>query len=211
MKGTDFVFLAIGIAALVGLYYFFFMREGSGSKRLDKAKDLSDAAAKPLAAAKRFAALQQYEVIAPAALAKNGRFADLDFIIVGCFGLLCVKCIGRGGEIYGSEGDAKWLQVRGETRTSFENPILQAAADTRLVRDTLFTANLKNIPVETVCVFTNKNASLALPRSTGHLTVKEFRALLDKEKYRTDKHVDIAKASAAVRAYLAPANGVKAV
>lgn len=211
MKATDFALLAIGIAVLFGLYYFFFMRNGDDSNRPQKAKDLADPAAKPLAIAKRFASMQQYEVISPAALAKNGRFADLDFIIVGCFGLLCVKCIGRGGEIYGSEGDAKWLQVRGEERISFENPIARAAADTRLVRDTLFTANLKNIPVETVCVFTNKKASLALPRSTGHLTVKEFRALLDKEKYHTDKHVDIAKASAAVRAYLAPESGVKAL
>ena len=137
-----------------------------------------------------------------AQIAKDGKFADLDFIIVGWFGLLCVKCIGLGGQIYGNPGDPMWLQVDAEKRISFENPMRAAEADTRLVRDTLFTANLRGIQVETVCVFTNKKATLALPRGTGHYTLKDFKALLGKSKYEQDKGVDIPQTVDAVKKWV---------
>ena len=77
-----------------------------------------------------------------------------------------------------------------------------AEADTRLVRDTLFTANLHGIQVETVCVFTNKKATLALPRGTGHYTLKDFKALLGKSKYEQDKGVDIPQTVDAVKKWV---------
>ena len=205
MEPTSVVLTLLAIAALVFLYLFTFKREVLQRKP----KDLQGQAAakKPLAAARRMAAMNQYEVIAPAVLEKNGAQTDLDFILVGTFGLLCVKCVGLGGEIYGSAGDAMWLQVCDEKRKSFENPLRRAERDTRLVRDALFSAKLKNVPVEAVVVFTNRAAQLALPRSTGHYTVKEFRALLDKSKYTQDKRVDISKTAGAVRAWLKTAGG----
>ena len=199
----DIVFLFVGIAVLVGVFWYMFRRDET-VKKTRRAKNLKESqkSAAALAATRRFAALHRYEVIAPASLAKNGKYADLDFILVGWFGLLCVKCVGLGGEIYGSAGDAMWLQVEGEKRTPFENPLRVAESDTRLVRDTLFTANLKSISVETVCVFTNKKATLALPRGTGHYTLKEFKALLGKEKLLQDKRVDIAQTASAVKQWL---------
>lgn len=201
----DFLIMTGAFGSVAVIYYFLTRMNADGTKKKRDAKNISNAAGSALAATKRFAAMQHFEVIAPAHLAKNGKFADLDFILVGCFGLLCVKCVGLGGEIYGSASDAKWLQVTGGERIPFDNPIQQAAADTRLVRDALFTAKMKNVNVETVCVFTNRKAQLSLPRSTGHYTLKDYRALLGKDRLRAEKNVDIAKAAAAVRAYLAPA------
>ena len=202
MEPTSIILTILAVVALVFLYVFTFKKELLHGKP----KDLQGAAAarKPLAAAKRMAAMNQYEVISPAVLEKNGSVTDLDFILVGIFGLLCVKCVGLGGEIYGSAGDAMWLQVCDEKRQSFENPLRRAEQDTRLVRDALFSAKMKNVPVETVVVFTNKRAQLALPRSTGHYTMKDFRALLGKSKFTQDKHTDIAQAVAALRAYQKP-------
>ncbi|MEG0018726.1 MAG: nuclease-related domain-containing protein, partial [Hydrogenoanaerobacterium sp.] len=193
------------ITVIVLAYDFLFHKDKSGNAEKSGNLSAASAAAKPLAVTKRFALLQQYQVIAPAHLAKNGKFADLDFILVGIFGLLCVKCVGLGGEIYGNMNDDNWLQVQKGVRKSFPNPLAQAEADTRLVRDTLFTAKLKNVPVETIVIFTNKKAALALPRSTGHYTPKAFKALLRKSSYLANKGVDIAKATDAVRAYLTQA------
>ncbi|MEG1744385.1 MAG: hypothetical protein RR215_02255, partial [Ruthenibacterium sp.] len=89
------------ITVLAAAYYFLFQKDKSGKAEHSGNLSATAAAAKPLAAAKRFALLQQYQLIAPAHLAKNGKFADLDFILVGVFGLLCVKCVGLGGELYG--------------------------------------------------------------------------------------------------------------
>ena len=199
--GNELLFALIIIAVSVAAYFLLAGRQDGEPEKPRKAKNLSDSrkSAEPLRITRRFAALHQYQVIAPAQLAKDGKFADLDFILVGWFGLLCVKCIGLGGQIYGSLEDEMWLQLDGDKRVSFANPMRAAEADTRLVRDTLFAAKLRSIPVETVCVFTNKSAALMLPRTTGHYTVKEFKALLDKSKYDQDKGVDIPQTVEAVK------------
>ena len=199
--GTELLLALIIIAASVAAYFLLAGKRDGELEKPRKAKNLSDSqkSAEPLRITRRFAALHQYQVIAPAQLAKDGKFADLDFILVGWFGLLCVKCIGLGGQIYGSLEDEMWLQLDGDKRVSFANPMRAAEADTRLVRDTLFAAKLRNLGVETVCVFTNKSATLMLPRTTGHYTVKEFKALLDKSKYEQDKGVDIPKTVEAVK------------
>ena len=204
MTLMDLLLLLLVIAAAVAVYFFFVKSRDEGTETPRKAKNLDGAkkSAKALSAARRFAALHQYQVIAPAQIAKDGKFADLDFIIVGWFGLLCVKCVGLGGQIYGNPGDPMWLQEDAEKRISFENPMRAAEADTRLVRDTLFTANLRGIQVETVCVFTNKKATLALPRGTGHYTLKDFKALLGKSKYEQDKGVDIPQTVDAVKKWV---------
>ena len=205
----DLLLLLLVICAAVAIYFLFAngREDAAAAAKPRKAKNREGArkSAPALNPTRRFAALHQYQVIAPAQIAKDGKFADLDFILVGWFGLLCVKCIGLGGQIYGSPDDAMWLQIDGDKRISFANPIRAAEADTRLVRDTLFAANLRGIQVETVCVFTNKKATLALPRGTGHYTLKEYKALLGKSKYEQDKGVDIPKTVQAVKQWLAQA------
>ena len=201
------LYLIVGIVIITLLCLFliiYFLWRSDSPLFRRKPKDLPDAkkADKPLGAARRMALMNGYQVISPACLAKDGKLADLDFILVGTFGVLCVKCVGRGGSIYGSAGDAMWLQVKNQDRISFANPILEAERDTRLVRDILFSAKLKNIPVETVCVFTNTVASLALPRSTGHYTVKEFRSLLGQSRFLQERKIDLDAVCTALRAYV---------
>lgn len=190
MPLMELLLVVVAIIVMASFFIYVYRKENSDAHK-QKVKDLEAPAS------------------ALDARAKNGRYADLDFILAGSFGLLCVKCIGLGGEIYGNAGDAKWLRVAGDEREPFNNPITEAAADTRMVRDALFTAHLKNVPVETVCVFTNPKATLALPRNTGHYTLKDFRELLDKEKYRADRHVEPEKALEAVRVWLAPDSAIK--
>lgn len=199
----------LGAALVVAYLVYHYLSSSKGAQR-GSGRDLNGPAkaARPMAAARRFCAGEGAHLIAPATLARSGVYADLDFILVGAFGVLCVKCLGMAGQIYGTAGDAKWLQVtgkEGEKRSSFDNPLMQAARDTRLVRDALFSANLKSVPVETVCVFTNRSAQLALPRDTGHYTVRTFRDLLDKDKYHQDRRVDVEKVVDALRENLAPA------
>lgn len=202
MSYQDIAFLILVIAAVGGLAFFILRR--SEDKNAAHSTDLSPArkSAAPLRAVRTYARLHQYTVLAPAQIAKNGKCADLDCILIGWFGLLCVKCIGLGGQIYGDLNEEMWVQVNGERRVSFVNPMREAEADTRLVRDTLISAGLRNVSVETVCVFTHPKAELALPRNTGHYTVKTFRALLQKSKYEQDKGVDVSAAAEAVKKWI---------
>src|SRR5699024_681166 len=125
--------------------------------------------------------------------------ADLDLLLVGWFGVLGVKCLGYGGEVYGSLDEPEWTQVLPQGRRTFENPMTRAGKSARAVRDALFAAKLKNVPVETVVVFTNPSASLNLPRSTGHYTEKTFLAYLKGPHFREDKKVEVEPVAAALR------------
>lgn len=150
-------------------------------------------------AVRRFAASDDYAVIAPVNVQGSKDAADLDLLLVGWFGVLGVKCLGYGGEVYGSLDEPEWTQVLPQGRRTFENPMTRAGKSARAVRDALFAAKLKNVPVETVVVFTNPSASLNLPRSTGHYTEKTFLAYLKGPHFREDKKVEVEPVAAALR------------
>lgn len=147
---------------------------------------------------RRYAALHEYKVVAPVQLAGVHGTTDLDAVLVGWFGVLGVKCLGYGGEVYGSRDETEWVQVMNGARRSFQNPMARAQQSARVVRDALFAAGLKNVPVETVVVFTGKSTQLSLPRSTGHYTEKSFSAYLKTSRFEEDKKVEIAPVTAAL-------------
>lgn len=150
-------------------------------------------------AVRRFAAADDYAVISPVNVQGTKDAADLDLLLVGWFGVLGVKCLGWGGEVYGSLDEEEWTQVLPQGRRTLENPMTRAGKSARAVRDALFAAKLKNVPVETVVVFTNPSASLNLPRSTGHYTEKTFLAYLKGSHFQEDKKVEVEPVAAALR------------
>lgn len=191
----------LGGAVVLGIVAFFYYRKNNPKKGKQRGRD--NQAGRAVSALRSFARSNDSHIIAPAHLVKGERKANLDAVVVGYFGVLGVKALGYNGEIYGSSGDASWLQVSDDgTRTQFPNPILEASGDVRVLRDALFGSKLKQIPVEVVCVFTAKDAQLALPRNTGHLTMKDFKALLRKDKYREDAGHNLDAVEKALRAAL---------
>ena len=152
---------------------------------------------KAVAIAKRFARSHSFVFINKPRLSANGRDANLDALVIGYFGILGVKAMGYGGTIYGSADEKVWVYKTDDAnRREFPNPLQEAAVDIRVIRDILFASKMKTVPVEVVAVFTNENAALALPKQTGHYTLKEFRALLSKEKYLKDTGLDLEKLTA---------------
>lgn len=180
---------ALGIALIVGVVYLIYRKDHPPVRKTKGRESTTQSAVQAL---RSFARSNSFRFIAPARLVRGENTAKLDAVMVGYFGVLGLKALGYNGEIYGEAGDENWLQV-GEDgqRNYFANPITEAAADVRVVRDALFTKKLKKVPVEVVCVFTNPKAQIALPRSTGHLNLKEFKALLRKDKYLEDTGLDL--------------------
>lgn len=169
-----------------------------------KAKGAASGIGGVVGVAKRFARSNGFKVIAPATLQRSGKTAQLDALVIGYFGVLGVKAYGYNGEIYGNATEENWLQVAGNgKRTPFKNPLQQAAADVRVIRDALFESKMKTIPVEVVCVFADPKAQIAVPGGAGYYTAKTFKQLLGKEKYLADKGLDLEKAEQALRAALA--------
>lgn len=211
MQPSDIIFIiamvAVGLLAFaVSMYMVHLMRgkqEKSAPARAGQAPaalpdDEHKGADGVVRALRRYAAVQDYTVIAPVDLTGTKDAADLDAVLVGWFGVLGVKCLGYGGTVYGSPDEAQWVQVLNGARRSFENPMQKAQKSARAVRDVLFSAKLKSVPVETVVVFTNKGAQLNLPRSTGHYTEKTFAAYLKSDRFSEDKHIEVEPVAAAL-------------
>lgn len=192
------ILASLALLALVGWHYY---RKNNPKKYGGQSRDNRSSAA--VSAAGSFARRNSGRLIAPATLESANGTAALDALVIGYFGILGVKALGYSGEIYGSAKEEEWLQVDSDKKRSyFPNPVLEAAADVRIIRDALFAAKLKKVPVEVVAVFTDNHAQLALPRGTGHYNMKEFKALLAKDKYEVDSGLDLDKTEAAIRAVL---------
>lgn len=75
----DLLLLLLVIAAAVAVYFFFVKSRDEGTETPRKAKNLDGAkkSAKALSAARRFAALHQYQVIAPAQIARTANLPTL--------------------------------------------------------------------------------------------------------------------------------------
>lgn len=184
------VLLAVLFIVITGAIFYLIYR--FRNPRAKKAQGRSNNAGKAVGLARRFARANDFKLIAPATLARKGMTAQLDAIVVGYFGVLGVKALGYSGAVYGSAEDDTWVQVAEDgQRNSFKNPITEAAGDVRVIRDALFSTKQKMVPVEVVCVFTEPSADIAVPRRTGHYTLKTFKELLGKEKYREDKGIDL--------------------
>ncbi|MDL2324135.1 NERD domain-containing protein [Ruminococcaceae bacterium OttesenSCG-928-A16] len=197
----DIFWLVVSLIILVGmlglLLWYIYRRR---NPKQGAPKSSTDNIGAAVSAARWFAQTNGYRIIAPYTLTRGEKTTTLDALVIGYFGVLGVKALGYNGEVYGDADEEEWLQVGAkETRTYFANPIRQAAADVRLLRDALFAHKLKQVPVEVVCVFTSPRAQLALPRSTGHYTLKEFKALLRKDKYQQDNGFDVEKVEKALQ------------
>lgn len=190
------LFMLIVVAVIVGVY----LLVRKVFRRKPATRGAAAGAEKAAAAARNFARSNGFRFIAPAHLSAKGATADLDAIVVGYFGVLGLRAYGYNGEVYGSAGEKEWLQVSPrEERTTFENPLTQASADVRVIRDVLFGQKLKQIPVEVLCVFTDAKVQLALPKDAGHYTLQSLKSQLSKEKYLEDKGFELEAVEKALR------------
>lgn len=147
----------------------------------------------------RFALRRQYKVLGPCRFEKDGQGVQVDCVLIGYFGVLAVKAVGRNGEVYGNAGDDEWLQVTKDARVKFENPFNECARAIPLMRDQLEAAKVRGVFLECIPVSTYKKAQLAVPKSVGLLKLSEFSLLIEKQKYMEDKGVDLEKVEAAFK------------
>lgn len=203
MSPLEIVILVVVVAALAFAVYSFFRGGDKEEKRSRKSKDLS--AQRSAASARRVAESWTHarggKVYGPVNIEINGRSMQADFMVVGFYGITAVRCVGYGGEIYGTKDEAEWLHIVKGEREHVPNPMLGLTEGARVIRDTLFAAKQKNVPVEMVTVFTNDKLKIAVPPSVGFYTVKSWKKNMQRDKYTQDKKVDVDKALAAVQQY----------
>ena len=187
---TTVIWIAVVVVVAGGYFLYQYLK-----KRKSPAAGRDKGAGKAVSVMHAFARANGFRFFGPGTYqSAKGGTGRLDAVVAGYFGILGVKALGYNGEIYGAAGEEEWLQVAPDgARQKFANPVSEASADMRVLRDVLFAAKMRQVPVEIVCVFTSKKAQLALPKNTGHYTMKEFKSLLQKDKYLADKGIDLDK------------------
>lgn len=192
------IFAIVLLVALFGVTIYMFgpMRKSKAPKVKALPDDEHQNAEAVVRQLRRYAAANDFKVISPVNIQGSKTSADLDALLVGWFGILGVKCLGYGGTVYGQAGDEEWVQDMAGQRRIFKNPLRRAEESARAVRDVLFGAKIKSVPVETIVVFTGKKTELALPRSCGHYTLDQFSSYLKSAHFEEDKKVDVQKVAA---------------
>ncbi len=184
--------IIIAVVAVVVIVIVFVVRRRPKRERVNKGGTPVVSTAKAGRVAAGFAKSSGFRCISPASIRGKNGTAQLEAVVVGPFGVLGVKALGYYGNVYGSKKEKEWVNVTTlGTRTLFPNPIAEAAADVRILRDALAEKNIKVVPVEVICVFTASEVQLGLPRDTGHFTMKSYKAYLDKEKFLEEKNFNV--------------------
>lgn len=183
------VILIIAIAA--GVFYFLSKSQADDSAPAAKHAKEDSGVDQTLRGLSRYAASHGFQILKPAKITSGERTAELDAVIVTYCGVIGVRCLGYNGEIFSNSGESEWLWVTAEGRRRIADPIAQCAADARVLRDLLIREpKLKNVPVECLAVFTDKDVRLSVPKSMPVLRRKELMAQLEQNRYLEDKGID---------------------
>lgn len=192
--------VVVGIWVLAILAYLLYRRF---KKNQGKGRGRDADAGKAASAMRGFAHSNDFRFISPATLSSGGKTASLDAIVVGYFGVLGLISLGYNGNVFGAPDEDEWLQVtKEEQRNYFPNPLDEASAAVRVIRDALSGPKTRRVPVEVACVFTSDKVELALPRSSTHYTMATFKKQLKREKYQEDCGLNLDEVEKAIRAAL---------
>ncbi len=184
--------MLIFIVAVLAIFLSVVMVWYNSKYRAKKDKGRDANKEKVVGQLRSFARQNQFRYIAPLQTENKGDSVYLDAVLIGYFGVLGVISLGYNGDIYGKAEDENWVQItsKGE-RNIFKNPEKESAIALRALRNVLISEKQKNIPVEVVYVFGDKNVQLGIPRSINVMRSKDFKNLLSKDRFLDDCGLDL--------------------
>lgn len=193
--------ILIIIVIVIAIFYFLSKNpsDDSGNSPAKHARE-NGGVDQTLRALSRYASSHGFQILRPAKITSGGKTAQLDAVLVTYCGVIGVRCLGYNGEVFANPGESEWLWVTAEGRRRFPDPVAQCAADARVLRDLLIREpKLKNIPVECLAVFTDKDVQLSIPKSVPILRRKDLIPQLEQSRYLEDKGIDADRVTALLK------------
>lgn len=164
---------------------------------------------------KRFGRIRGFRTLTDVHLSAGGKSAWIENMLIGYFGILLVRTVGRRGEIYGELDSATWTIVHGESekgiagkRVSIPNPLQELQQAAALLRAVLSKNKVYNIPIECVVYITNKSkqTQVFVTNSGEVLLPGKLSGYLGKAKFEKDTGLDIGRIAGILEAEQAQAN-----
>lgn len=140
---------------------------------------------------RKFARFRGFRVLNDVYLPLYDKTTQVDHILVGYFGLLVVETKNLAGEVYGDPKKKDWLHIVGTERHYTYNPLMQNQTHIDCIRHILGKANIYNLQIESLVVFTRKKTELFLPHGLPIIYLKRLRKFLRQPRFEKDNNVDV--------------------
>lgn len=145
--------------------------------------------------------LKDYKVLGRTTLNFKDTEYTFDAILLGYYGTVAFVNDGHGGQIYGDAVDPDWTQVFEGNKIHFSNPLAQLNGSVRFFRDIYRAENVKFGQTDPMVVFTNRDVSIAVPKSLPVLKLDSLKEVLGTTKYAVDNGADVEAMAAALAKY----------
>lgn len=127
-------------------------------------------------------------------------FTQIDHLVIGPFGILCIETKNHSGQISGKAEDIYWTQRIGSKVHQFYNPLAQNHSHCVAVKYLLKKEKLR-VPIHNLVVFTSDNVVLDLKENgLPVIHISQLKAFL-KTSIFEDRNVDVAKVASAIKKY----------
>ena len=200
----EFIAKNMYIVVIMAIFFLFlYMMGGDDIIFFRRKKYLMDPKAqeKLMSGLGKFARVRGFTVMGPTTIKFEDKEMSFDAILLGFFGALGVKVCPQGGDIYGDVNSDTWVQIYEDNRITFDSPVNQMLGSTKLFKDIFRREKIKGGNCDSMAVFTNKDANVAVARSLPACHVSNLSATLETPKYLTDNGADIEGMKAAIEKY----------
>ena len=194
------------IVVIMAIFFLFlYMMGGDDIVFFRKKKYMMDPKAqeKLMSGLGKFARVRGFTVMGPTTIKFGDKEMSFDAILLGFFGALGVKACPHGGDIYGDLNSDEWVQIYEGQRISFDSPVNRTLGSTKLFKDIFRQEKVKCGNCESMAIFTNKNANVAVARTLPACHVSNLSSVLETPKFLTDNGADIEGMKAAIEKYSA--------
>lgn len=139
-------------------------------------------------ALRKIARKHRFVVLNDVMLPLYDKTTQIDHLVIGPFGVMCIETKNHGGFIYGGMNDKHWQQKIGRQTHSFYNPLMQNLTHVKTVKYLLQKEGLHKVPVYNLVVFSNRQVRVELKeKNIPVLPAKRLKKYFSDKKFKEAK------------------------
>ena len=139
---------------------------------------------------KQIARKNHWKLINDLYLPLYDKTTQIDHLLIGPFGVAVIETKALAGEIYGNANDQDWVQIIGEEKRRFYNPLLQNKAHIDCVQHILKKEKIYRVNIDSLVVFSAKRVQLAIPSGMPVISWDLLKKYFKKSRYQKDNEIN---------------------
>lgn len=124
---------------------------------------------------------------------------QIDHVVIGPFGVICIETKNHSGKITGKTEDIYWKQRLGFKTYTFHNPLTQNFIHIQTIRYFLHKENVLNVPIYNLVVFSSDNVSIELAEDNLPVIPVSYLKKYFKNEVFNESKIDVDKVVKAIK------------